>query len=125
MAMNDKDKEEVEQEVRGILSFHKGRENAISRWQLVEIVFGREAAADRGGNNPFDRQIRKVVEKFRDVDMICSTSGARGYWIASNMNDIEELADVFEKMAKGYLKKKARIIEHGQREFGGQMELLK
>lgn len=120
----EKTKEQVEREVRDILSMHRGKEQAISRWQLVEIVFGREAAADRGNNNRFDRIIRNVIEKYRDVDLICSTSSASGYWIAANMNDVTMVADHFDKLAMGYLAKKAKIIDHGQKLFGGQLELV-
>jgi len=121
---NDKTRDEIEREVRDILSMHRGKEQAISRWQLVEIVFGRKAAADRGNNNRFDRIIRSVIEKYRDVDLICSTSSASGYWIAANMNDVEAIAEEFDKRAKGMLAKKSRILEHGKNKFGGQLELV-
>ena len=119
-----KTKSEVEAEVRGILAMHRGKEQAISRWELVERVFGREAARERGNNNPFDRQIREVIEKYRDVDLIISTSSASGYWIAADMNDVMLIADEFEKRSLKMLAKKQKIVARGMEKFGGQMELI-
>ena len=50
--------EQLETQVRAILLSHKGKANRISRWQLVEMIFGREAAANRSNNNVYDRRIR-------------------------------------------------------------------
>lgn len=121
----DKTKTEIEAEVRSIISFHKGQANSISRWQLVERVFGREAAADRGNNNPFDRQIRAVIEKYRDIDLIVSSSGSTGYWLAADMDDIHTIADEYENRARQMEEKARNLRKRGIERFGGQMSLLK
>lgn len=120
----NKSREDLEREVRYVLSLHKGEANAISRWALVERVFGREAALNRSNNNPFDRQIREVIEKFRDIDLICSTSSASGYWIAADMKDVLKVAEEFEKRSLKMLAKKNKLIERGKEKFGGQLELI-
>jgi hypothetical protein len=122
---NDKTKEDVERDVRSILSFHKGKENAVSRWQLVEQIFGREAAANRSNNNPFDRQIRQVISDWRDIDFIVSTSGQEGYWIAADYADVELLASEYEKRALNMLEKKSNLLKRGLERFGPQIELFK
>lgn len=122
---SNKDKTEIEAEVRHILSFHKGKANPVGRWELVERIFGREAAANRGNNNPFDRQIRQAIEKYRIPDFICSTSGQAGYWIADDMDDIESVAVEFEKRATQELDKARNLRKRGMERFGGQMSLLK
>jgi hypothetical protein len=122
---NNKDKTEIEAEVRHILSFHKGKDNPVSRWELVERIFGRDAAANRGNNNPFDRQIRQVIEKYRVVDLIVSSSGSAGYWLAEDMDDIETIAVEFDKRAMTELEKARNLRKRGIDRFGGQMSLIK
>jgi hypothetical protein len=121
----DKDDEQIETEVRSILSFHKGIEQAISRWELVERVFGRQAAANRGNNNAYDRKIREAISKWRETDLICSTSSASGYWIAANMAEVQMIADEYEKRAKDMLTKRSNLLKHATDKFGPQMELFK
>lgn len=120
----DKPDEQIEAEVRYILSYRKGKENAISRWQLVERVFGREAAANRGNNNPYDRKIRDVIAKYRDTDLIVSSSGSAGYYLATDMNDIELIAEEYEKRSKDMLSKASNLRKRGSEKFGPQMPLF-
>lgn len=116
--------DELEAKVRGILQFHRGRANKVSRWQLVEQIFGRDAAANRGNNNPFDRQIRNAIAKWRDVDLIVSTSGTDGYWIAEDMNDINTIADEYVKRSREMEEKARNLVKRGLQTFGGQMPLM-
>jgi hypothetical protein len=121
---NDKTKTEIETEVRAILSFHKGKDNPVSRWQLVERVFGREAAANRGNNNPFDRQIRSAIEKYRDTDLIVSSSGSAGYWLAADMDDIHTIAQEYENRARQMEEKARNLRKRGLEKFGPQIKLF-
>jgi len=116
--------EEIVRDVRFYLSFHKGKDNLISRWELVEKIFGRQAAANRSNNNPYDRKIRDVIAEYRDVDLICSSSGAAGYWLAADMNDIEEIASEYDKRAKDMLTKASHLRKRGSEKFGPQMPLF-
>lgn len=122
---NKEEREEVERKVRHILSFHKGRENRISRWELVEKIFGREAAADRSNNNPFDRQIRNAIEKYRDVDFIVSSSGFAGYWLAADLNDIETIAQEYVDRSRAMEEKARSLRKRGAETFGPQIPLFK
>jgi hypothetical protein len=120
----DKTDEEIETEVRNILSFRKGKENKISRWQLVEQIFGREAAANRGNNNPFDRRIRQAIAKWRDTDLIVSSSGSDGYWLAVDMNDVETIAQEYVERSRKMEEKARQLRRRGAETFGPQMPLL-
>jgi hypothetical protein len=122
---NTKSQEEVEREVRSILSFHKGKNNPVSRWELVERVFGRQAAANRGNNNPFDRRIREVIAKYRDTDLIVSSSSVAGYWLAADMDDIELIAEEYVKRSREMEEKARNLRKRGKERFGPQMPLFK
>lgn len=88
-------------------------------------MFGRDAAANRTNNNPFDRQIREVISKFRDVDLIISSSGANGYWLAADMNDIEAIAQEYVNRSRVMEEKARNVRKRGQEKFGPQMPLFK
>jgi hypothetical protein len=120
----EKTHEEVEQQVRYILTKHIGKENPVSRWKLVEHIFGREAAANRGNNNPFDRQIREVIEKYRVEDLIVSSSNGAGYWLAADQSEVKIIADEYEKRSKNMLDKAGRLRKRGMEKFGAQIRLL-
>ena len=115
---------EIKAQIRYILSQHIGQQNAISRWALVERIFGREAAADRGNNNPFDRQIRDIIAEIRVDDLIVSSSNGAGYWLAASMVEIEIIADEYEKRSKDMLAKASLLRKRGMEKFGPQMKLL-
>ena len=115
--------EQLETQVRIILAEHKGRQNRISRWQLVEIIFGREAAANRSGNNPYDRRIRDAIAKWRDIDLIVSSSGVAGYWLAADMKDIDLIADEYVSRSREMEEKARNMRKRGLELLGGQMAL--
>ena len=115
--------EQLETQVRMILANHKGKENRISRWQLVEIIFGREAAANRSGNNPYDRRIRDAIAKWRDIDLIVSSSGVAGYWLAADMKDIDLIADEYVSRSREMEEKARNLRKRGLELLGGQMAL--
>ena len=121
----NKTDEQIESEVRHILSFRKGKENRISRWELVEKVFGREAAANRSNNNPYDRKIREAIAKWRDIDLIVSSSGLSGYWLAADMDDIETIAEEYVKRSREMEEKARNLRKRGAEKFGPQIPLFK
>lgn len=120
----DKSQSEIESDVRYILSKHIGKDNPVSRWELVERIFGREAAANRGNNNPFDRQIREVIEKYRVEDLIVSSSNGAGYWLAADQTEVDIIADEYEKRSKNMLDKAGKLRKRGMEKFGAQIRLL-
>lgn len=113
--------EELETRVRAILLTHKGKENRISRWQLVEEVFGREAAANRSNNNLYDKRIRDAISKWRDHDLIVSSSGVAGYWIAADMDDVETIASEYVSRSREMEEKARNLRKRGAEVFGPQM----
>lgn len=119
------DNAEIERQVLYVLSLHKGRENRISRWELVERIFGREAAANRGNNNPYDRKIREIIEQHRDEYLICSSSGIGGYWLAADMEDVELIAQEYVNRSRKMEERARNIRRHGSETFGPQLKLFK
>lgn len=116
--------EQLEAQVRAILLSHNGKEQRISRWQLVETIFGREAALNRSNNNPYDRRIRAAITKWRDVDLIVSSSSVGGYWLAANMHDVETIAEEYVSRSREMEERARNLRRRGAEVFGPQMQLF-
>ena len=123
--IENKTPDEIEREVLSILSFHKGKEQRISRWQLVEQIFGRQAAADRSNNNPYDRKIRMAIEKNRDQYLIVSSSGIGGYWLAADLDDVELIAQEYVDRSRKMEERARNIRRRGWDAFGTQISMFK
>lgn len=117
--------EQLENMVRGILVYHRGREHRISRWELVERIFGPEAAGDRSNNNPFDRRIREAVAKWRDHDLIVSSSSVGGYWLAMDLQDVELIAEEYVSRSREMEERARKLRRRGAEVFGPQMPMFK
>jgi hypothetical protein len=117
--------EQLETQVRAILLSHKGKDQRISRWQLVEEIFGREAAANRSNNNPYDRRIREAIERWRVHDLIVSSSGVAGYWIAADLDDVEAIAAEYVSRSREMEEKARNLRKRGAEVYGPQIPLFK
>ena len=116
--------EQLDVQVRALLAQHKGRANRISRWELVERIFGREAALDRSSNNPYDRRIRAAIERWRDLDLIVSSSGVAGYWLAADMKDIETIAQEYVNRSREMEARARNLRKRGLEALGAQIPLF-
>jgi hypothetical protein len=75
-----------------VMSMHQGPENAIGRVELAAAVnlhgFGRGLGAAT-----FDRNLRSAIQQLRkEGNLICSSSGEGGYYLARDMAEYEEFA---------------------------------
>jgi len=81
--------DQLDNQVRDILHFHRGR-----------------AAANRSNNNVYDRRIRASIARWRDTDLIVDTdlidpsSSIGGYWLAEDMKEIELIAAEYVSRAR-------------------------
>ncbi len=79
----------LEREILRIMNFHRGRQNAISRDELVCNL------AEMGFHFKDDRKIRACINQLRKSgkpgSWICSTGGeSGGYWLAASQEELEE-----------------------------------
>ena len=116
--------EQLTDRVRAVLALHRGRKNRISRWDLVASIFGMDAAARRSNNNPFDRKIREVISQWRDTDLIVSSSGTGGYWLAADMNDVETIANEYVSRSREMEARARNLRRRGAEVFGPQIPLF-
>ena len=100
-----------------------GHEKKITRRELVRRVFGDPAALNWSNNNRYDRAVRRAIETMRETEFICSSSRSSGYWIASNMQDLEALAAEYISRARKEEEKARNLIRRGQERFSGQISM--
>ncbi len=95
----------LDREVLYWLMQHKGRQNAMGRWELVTRIFGMEAARIQSDDNPFDRQIRESVARLRRSGvLICDMGDGHGRYLAATLEEYQAFrqyygAGAFEKLA--------------------------
>ena len=121
--MEELTQKEMIARVRFALSFRAGKDNRISRQELVRKVFGAWALNDQSNNNRFDRMIRQAIEDLREEMLICSSSGTDGYWLAETLQDVEEIAGEYERRSKSMLTKASLIRKRGIERLGPQLPM--
>lgn len=78
----------LERSILSILRFHVGKENAISKPQLL-------ADLKNMGMHSNERQARAaIVELRKHGHLICSSSGEGGYYVAATIEEYQEFAQV-------------------------------
>jgi len=97
--------EQLDQEVLYWLKQHKGKQNPMGRWELVERIFGMEAARVQSDDNLFDRQIRESVARLRRSGvLICDMGDGHGRYLAATVEEYQTFrqyygSGAFEKLA--------------------------
>lgn len=106
----------LERQVYSCLTHHVGRENAISRRNLIEAVFNKTVGVL--ANSSEDRQIREAISELQKSHLVISDSGKGGYYIPASM--VEASAYQAEILSRAReLESKARFINQlALAEFG-------
>lgn len=104
--------------------FHRGVNKSAKKSELIEELYGLEAAQDKSYNSRYDRSLRDMIEEInRDGGVICSDS-THGYWWADSIDDGIEAAE--KNLARAFTQKKnaEQLIENLKREYGGQLGMF-
>lgn len=104
-----------------ILTFHNGRENAIGRGEMVNML-------KQHGFDVHERQARQVIHDLRrDGHLICSAPGeAGGYYMAQSNKEVDEFIQrELHPKAMDLLETEKSIREAARQKFGdGYQESL-
>lgn len=94
-----------------IMQNHIGKSNAISGNDLAELL----------GTNT--RQLRHVTDTVIDHGIALCSHAAYGYWIAANVDELEEACKFHDNRAMHELAKSAKLRNLNTQDLLGQMRL--
>lgn len=106
---------DLESRVLAILKTHVGREQRISRRDLVAQAFGVDMQAVDLATSTLDRQVRMALESLQDRHPVLSTSGGGGYYYASSADEIARYAAELDSRAHKLLRKSRRLVRQARR----------
>lgn len=101
--------------VLAVLKEHVGKDNRISRRDLVARVFNVNMNDIDLANSTLDRQVRYVLPDLQDRYPILSTSGGGGYYYAGSEDEIQRYAAELNSRAMKLLDKSRRLIKLAKR----------
>ena len=88
--MNKYTDDELDREVSYLMLRHRGRAQAINRWDMVEYLFGVGTSYPHNDNNYADRRIRESIERLRQRMLICDMGDGNGRYLAANYAEYVE-----------------------------------
>ena len=104
--------------------WHLGKGKAIKKWDLLVEIYGSYAIEDRSNNNPYDRELRSMIEGLNHDHggLICSTPDV-GYFWASSLNEGLDAVQHSTLRAAHQMENARHLETNLQREFGGQLTM--
>lgn len=125
----------LDQEVAFVMNMHRGKGNAVGRWDLVRSIFGLEAAApgEENDGNLYDRHVRESLERWRSQGQhFCNVGNGRGYYVANTREEYEEFKAYYIGAALRKFQVMRMMDETADQRFGkvekvqqnGQMALI-
>jgi hypothetical protein len=110
-----------------ILEVHKGRDNSVSRKDLVEKINAEQPLVERSGGRyrlvVDEREIRRVMKHLREQHGERIGSTGRGYFIAETADEVKAISRYHRKRALSELYSAARIERSSLPELLGQLSL--
>ncbi len=111
--------DELDRGVLHILLRHRGKKQAIGRWELVEKVFGQPVPIElQNDDNLQDRDIRYAVARLRtEGHLICDLGTGSGRWIAADEKEFWEFYSYYVKPIKSRATVARALKEAAMKEF--------
>lgn len=104
---------EIKAEVRDILTEHRGKDNAITSTDLLEMVDMEDAEG-----NP---RIREVITELIFEDEVPIASYNKGYFLIEAEEELDEYLEHLEKRIMGHTERKL-VIRRAAEEWDGPIE---
>ena len=106
-------------------NYHLGQDKAIRKRELLAELYGPTKAKDESTNNPYDREMRSMIEQINAEDngLICSDS-THGYWWAASLSDGLPAAEKNVARALTQYGNAKHLEENLHKAFGGQLDFL-
>lgn len=106
-----------ERAIYAVLVNHVGADNRISKEEIGRTVFGKY-------NTTVDRTIREHVENMRmNGHLICSDSGAAGYYLPANLEDVDNIVCELESRARRLFEESRMMKKAAQELFNAAPQM--
>jgi len=113
--------EELDRMVLRVLQAHVGKEERISRRDLVEQVYG--VRLDLDANSVEDRRVRESIERLREKHVILSSSGSGGYWLPESEAEAVDFIAEMESRAMKMLQMTSRMKRNLRDQFEPRVQM--
>lgn len=108
---------DLPERVLEILRERIGKDNRVTRPELVELIFGIPRAEVNLYSSTLDRQIREVIATLQGRYPIISSSGSDGYWWPASMDEVNAYAGEIQSRATALFEKSQNVLRAAQQLF--------
>lgn len=108
---------DLPERVLKILRAHAGKENRVTRPELVEMIFGIPREEVNLNSSTLDRQIRETIATLQERYPIISSSGSDGYWWPENMDEVNAYAREIQSRATALFEKSQNVLRSARELF--------
>jgi len=103
--------------VMRIIRAHVGKNNRVTRPELVEGIFGIPREEVNLYSSTLDRQIREVIADLQARYPIISSSGSDGYWWPETMDEVNAYAREINSRATALYEKSQNVLRSARELF--------
>ena len=108
---------DLDDRVLRVIRQHQGKDNRVTRAQLVEAVFGVAEGDVELSKSTWDRQIREAITTLQARYPIISSSGDGGYWWPETMDEVNAYAREINSRAQALFEKSANVLRSARELF--------
>jgi hypothetical protein len=104
--------------------WHVGMDKAIKKKDLLVEIYGPYAVEDQSYNNPYDRELRNMIEELNHDHnaLICSTP-SDGYFWASSLSEGLSAVEASTRRAATQMDNAHHLERNLKQAFGGQLSM--
>lgn len=108
---------DLPERVLTVIRRHAGKENRVTRPELVEVIFGIPREEVNLNSSTLDRQIRETIATLQERYPIISSSGSDGYWWPETMDEVNAYAREIQSRATALFEKSQNVLRSARELF--------
>lgn len=109
--------EDLPDRVLQVIRAHVGKDNRVTRAELVEVIFGIPRGEVNLTSSTLDRQIRDAITTLQARYPIIASSGLDGYWYPESMDEVNAYAREIQSRASALFEKSQNVLRSARELF--------